>query len=647
MTEIREPIEIGPTTAGVLAGSSVERMTFLEMIAKYKFRVPDYQRQYAWTDHQINDLIKDMLSIRLEEGRGRFLGYITVTQQMQNDDERVLLLIDGQQRVTTLMLLLIYYAHISAHYAYPIADHFLARNPEDLSSYRFLPSQEPVQPDRIDLVKSYKALVSSLFSRSGHAVSQGTQQTSGSAAILNAYDTLRHAIEHSGISAEELLERIQALSVVLHVVRDEAAGAEIFDGVNNRGLGLSEVEKLKASILYYYDRILGNRGIQPRIDKTNEAFKIIYKLLKYHGIRRPSEIHLVDALLPACADIADSAELITSIARQKGVAAFRSLISSLPDERRIEFIDEYVERLPELVGYYCELVAARDDSYAGQGQLQNSMIQLSRGMTFLRRSAVSAPIVVAARFNNRVTDRDLIHLLRFLERVAVHTVVLLGSQARKGAAEFRKAAIDFSLNPDGARELVKELAETLYETILVGAKYKSTMKHLELHDSRGMGAYVHANWLASLGYSVRMSHLKEVNENRESPYLVKPAKQNKYGNRKKEDQDLERYAEHVINYWPICNDDKVMVSLKTMTIPERFLAIHEKARDVQPGLFKLNSNSDPGNRMERILKMFTDFAQNRWELDDPEALWNTSKYPLKYEIDFTENLDDDENIDGD
>lgn len=67
-------------------------------VAEQQFRIPPYQRPYAWTSEQVDDLWDDLVS----NPDGHFLGSIVVS----NEDEARPQVIDGQQRLTTLMLLM-------------------------------------------------------------------------------------------------------------------------------------------------------------------------------------------------------------------------------------------------------------------------------------------------------------------------------------------------------------------------------------------------------------------------------------------------------------------------------------------------------------------------------------------------------------
>src|SRR6266481_7165842 len=65
--------------------------------------VPDYQREYVWTEKQVYQLLEDINDEIDESGNEYFLGTILVTPTNQPYHFEV---IDGQQRLTTLLLLL-------------------------------------------------------------------------------------------------------------------------------------------------------------------------------------------------------------------------------------------------------------------------------------------------------------------------------------------------------------------------------------------------------------------------------------------------------------------------------------------------------------------------------------------------------------
>lgn len=76
----------------------------------YSFRVPDYQRPYAWTEKETGELLEDILAeLDADSGRGEdgptyFLGSIVLMKnEAKKPDSDI---VDGQQRLTTLTMLL-------------------------------------------------------------------------------------------------------------------------------------------------------------------------------------------------------------------------------------------------------------------------------------------------------------------------------------------------------------------------------------------------------------------------------------------------------------------------------------------------------------------------------------------------------------
>lgn len=80
----------------------IEELDF-DRLSKYKFRIPLYQRKYAWSTDEVNALLDDLLSFykRKKENDKYFIGNIVV----EHKEDGLCDIIDGQQRLTTIYLL--------------------------------------------------------------------------------------------------------------------------------------------------------------------------------------------------------------------------------------------------------------------------------------------------------------------------------------------------------------------------------------------------------------------------------------------------------------------------------------------------------------------------------------------------------------
>jgi uncharacterized protein with ParB-like and HNH nuclease domain len=94
--------------------------TIRELLDAAKFSIDSYQREYAWKERQIQELINDLTGKFLDSydpDHSRheiakydpyFLGSIVISNKQ---DKRFI--VDGQQRLTSLTLLLIFFSTIA------------------------------------------------------------------------------------------------------------------------------------------------------------------------------------------------------------------------------------------------------------------------------------------------------------------------------------------------------------------------------------------------------------------------------------------------------------------------------------------------------------------------------------------------------
>lgn len=70
----------------------------------YDFRIPDYQRPYAWEAEQATQLLDDLVeALDRDTDEPYFLGSVVLVKRKESSDAEV---IDGQQRLTTVTILL-------------------------------------------------------------------------------------------------------------------------------------------------------------------------------------------------------------------------------------------------------------------------------------------------------------------------------------------------------------------------------------------------------------------------------------------------------------------------------------------------------------------------------------------------------------
>jgi len=110
---------------------ATEKALFKVFSNDFEFSIPAYQRPYAWTEEQANELLTDLLSFlgdgseAVTDANPYFLGSIVL---IKSEDAPEADVVDGQQRLTTLTILLsVLRSLVSAENASEITDYIYQR----------------------------------------------------------------------------------------------------------------------------------------------------------------------------------------------------------------------------------------------------------------------------------------------------------------------------------------------------------------------------------------------------------------------------------------------------------------------------------------------------------------------------------------
>ncbi|WP_120924550.1 DUF262 domain-containing protein [Helicobacter pylori] len=250
------------------------KTTIKEIFQEEGYSIPNYQRDYAWKDKNFRDLWEDLEEAigYNKKGYEHFIGTMVVAKN--EDNKKLYNIIDGQQRTTTIFMLL----HVLANkqnekdkqetrkYLYQKGELKLEVAPQNQSFFKTL--LEAVEKENISHCEK-------------DADTEGKQ---------NLFEVLKAILDKvSKLSEEEVNERLEALlKMVLMRLEEPDPGRAIrtFQSVNDRGVPLLLLDKLK-SLLIYYSNIFcdGKRGLDQFInDHFGEIFKIFAKIKKSNHI---------------------------------------------------------------------------------------------------------------------------------------------------------------------------------------------------------------------------------------------------------------------------------------------------------------------------------------------------------------------------
>ncbi|MFZ4791822.1 MAG: DUF262 domain-containing protein [Candidatus Competibacteraceae bacterium] len=233
-----------------------------------QFNIPPYQRDYAWTTDQVEDIFED-ISEAITASSSHYLGTIVLSQANNTVPFDI---VDGQQRLSTLMLVIhALLEQIPASDPQRIGDEFiLLKNGADL---------------KLNFGKN-AAFVSSLLSGT-----KPTPMTAGQRKLEAAYNYAcgrANALFANGGQAliQQWMTTIKQLEIIQFVTLDTGRAIRLFQTVNDRGLPLSTMDKAKALLVFYSNVYLGGKhdsDINTHFGKCFEAFDKLKEYVRLPG----------------------------------------------------------------------------------------------------------------------------------------------------------------------------------------------------------------------------------------------------------------------------------------------------------------------------------------------------------------------------
>ncbi|PKM86856.1 MAG: DUF4268 domain-containing protein [Firmicutes bacterium HGW-Firmicutes-10] len=289
------------------------------------FKIPDYQRGYAWKVEQLTDFWEDL--VNLNEGRSHYMGQLSLKKVSEADynhdswtSERWLIndqdyvpfyVVDGQQRLTTLVIFInemiaiirelkgkstdsdedIYVGSLNLK---QIKETYIVKGfPPQFVINTYLFGYEVDNP-------SFKYLKHKIF---GETNGGSIDETFYTLNLENARQFFKENLKdfYSKFGIEELAtlfkRATQNLMFNLHEIEDDFDVFVAFETMNNRGKRLSKLELLKNRLIYlttlYDDRSLSSDEKLKLRCEINDSWKEIYHQL---GRNKTNPLHDDDFL---------------------------------------------------------------------------------------------------------------------------------------------------------------------------------------------------------------------------------------------------------------------------------------------------------------------------------------------------------------
>ncbi|MCP1375930.1 DUF262 domain-containing protein [Dyella lutea] len=211
--------------------------------------VPDYQREYVWTDKEVHQLLED-IGEQIDAGTTRqyFIGTVLVSPTEQKNHYEV---IDGQQRLTTFFLLLCALKHLFQSEPRQwqmisglISTSYVDSGGEVRTNLKLEPRYESageVMAKLVELDAEPMAVRAGI--QAAGITSFGSLEN-----LVNAYGTLYRYLKDNYDDTVKLKKYWGYLAnnvVFIQISTDISSALKIFETINERGVGLNPMDLLK------------------------------------------------------------------------------------------------------------------------------------------------------------------------------------------------------------------------------------------------------------------------------------------------------------------------------------------------------------------------------------------------------------------
>ena len=231
-----------------MARITEHKYTIVEAFKECFYIVPDYQREYVWTEKQVNQLLDDINEQLDSSESDYFIGTVLVSPR--SDEKEHFDVIDGQQRLTTSFLILCALRVLFKGYSQAatiqnaLISTYIDKQGEDVAQLKLDPRYENAQEviEKIVQVNGTPQQVRAAAQSAGISIYGSVEN------ILNAYEIIYRFLSENYDDESKLKKYWAHLAhniVFIQISTQVSSALKIFETINERGVGLNPMDLLK------------------------------------------------------------------------------------------------------------------------------------------------------------------------------------------------------------------------------------------------------------------------------------------------------------------------------------------------------------------------------------------------------------------
>lgn len=392
------------------------------------YRIPDYQRGYAWGKEQLEDFWQDLENSKEHK---HYMGVLSLERVGDKEKEKpqwakdevakngeAYYIVDGQQRITTSMILLkVILDFVSDNEWFAgkktqsLREKYVGAEAQSGEKYYFFgyTFDNP----------SYEFLKTQIFGDESSEYKEERSIYTRNLAFAKEFFSEKINAENAEIIFKTLTENFV---FNVYKISSDFDVYVAFETMNNRGKPLSSLELLKNRLIYLSTKLNGNEKGEKLRKDINEHWKVIYQYLgkNYKNVLKDDDFLKVHWLM-----------YFDEYGRGKGnphkeflLGEFFTL-SNLNKTITAETISDYAKNLRDCVEHYYFLYNLDDTEYKRNHNINGDDNEIIVWLEKIQRLNFGAfePLLVAVLYKRTENlkkglnnDRDIVELLKHIEK---------------------------------------------------------------------------------------------------------------------------------------------------------------------------------------------------------------------------------------
>lgn len=422
--------------------------TFQSLFSQNRFRIPDYQRGYAWGNDQWRELLEDIST--LTEENEHFTGLLVLHE---NEDPSLRIrtlgpvktvydIVDGQQRMTTIVLLL----NEVRRTMLEIGGEDLEKIAEAIcETYLYESGRAGLRVPKLILDgNNHDFFVHNILEMNGkrlHGASMRSHE--------NIQNAQRYFYEYLQRRREELKEAypvwleelygkiISQLKVMVYRLRTDADAGVVFEAMNNRGKKPNQMDLVKNYLLFLASKLPSDER-NHLSHEINKTWTTIFEQLNAAG-RADDEDTLLemhwfaahDHDLKRWAQLGDKSDHVK-------IRFKPMLIDTSQHKALYQRVGEYVLSLSDASIAFCDLSSPKRSnaflSFSANRTLRSQVVRISEKLVRLGVLRPFTPLLIAVRLRFKEDSEKYLKIVQLCEKYAFRVFRVANERTNRSEA---------------------------------------------------------------------------------------------------------------------------------------------------------------------------------------------------------------------